>query len=357
MTPFVFAIPGDLDAPTGGYAYDRRVLAELEELGLPVHYLKLPGSFPLATVPDLGEAGYLLKTTPDDAVIMVDGLAFGALTDLVLKDIERTFVALVHHPLAAETGLPERRRRAFHASEASALARAAHVIVTSPSTAIMLVADYGVPREKITIAEPGTDPSERATGSGSAGDTVQLLCVGSVLPRKGYRVLVEALAGLPGPWSCTIVGATDRDGEEADAVRAAIADAGLADRVHLAGATSEDELAGYYHAADVFVMPSLFEGYGMALAEAMARGLPVVCTTGGAMADTAPDAAAIKVPPGDVASLRAALARMISDPELRGRLSDASWAAGTALPRWTDTAELIAGALREVALRREPSPA
>lgn len=303
-------------------------------------------------MPDLGEAGFLLKTTPEDAVIMVDGLAFGALTELVLKDIDRTFVALVHHPLAAETGLTERRRRAFHASEKAALQRAVHVIVTSPSTAQMLVDDFAVPADKITIAEPGTDPAQRAAGSGTAGE-VHLLCVGSVLPRKGYRVLVEALAGLgTRAWRCTIIGATDRDPEEAQAVRDAIAEAGLDGRIRLAGAMSTAGLGAMYAQSDVFVMPSLFEGYGMALAEAMARGLPIVCTTGGAMADTAPDAAAVKVPPGDPVALREALSAVVGDAALRSRLSDAAWAAGMALPRWTDTAAKIAAALAAVAQNR-----
>ena len=154
MPDVVFAIPGDIDTPTGGYAYDRRLLAELPAAGVQVSHLPLPGGFPFASVPELGEAGYLLRQTPSDAVVMVDGLAFGALTDLVLKDIDRRFVALVHHPLALETGLNDRQRRALAASETSALARAVAVVVTSPLTAAILAADYGVPAARITVAEP-----------------------------------------------------------------------------------------------------------------------------------------------------------------------------------------------------------
>ena len=103
-----------------------------------------------------------------------------------------------------------------------------------------------------------------------------------------------------------------------------------------------------YASADAFLLPSLYEGYGMVLAEAMARGLPIVCTTGGAAAETAPDAAAIKVPPGDQGALTAAIRRLLDEPDLRRRLADASWAAGQRLPRWEDTARIIAGVIKEL---------
>lgn len=345
MAEVVFAIPGDLSTPTGGYAYDRRLLAELPRAGIAVRHLALPGGFPFAGVPELGEAGYLLKQTPEDAVVMVDGLAFGALTDLVLKDIQRRFVALVHHPLALETGLNDRQRRALVSSERSALARATAVIVTSPLTAEILAADYDVPQDRITVAEPGTDPAPRAAGAGSGPPT--LLAVGSISPRKAYGILVEAMAGLADrPWRLRIVGPDDRNPDEAARVRALIASLGLVDRIAVEGALDGAALEAAYGAADLFVMPSLFEGYGMVLAEALARGLPIVCTTGGAAARTVPDGAGLKVPPGDVRAFRAAVAALLDDPSRRRHLADAAWQAGRALPRWSDTAARVADALK-----------
>lgn len=342
----VFAIPGDLASPTGGYAYDRQLLARLPAQGIAVTHLQLPGSFPLASVPDLGETGYKLQHTPPGAIILVDGLAYGAMTELVLKDIDRTFVALVHHPLALETGLPPRLSRALKASEASALARAAHVIVTSPVTAATLVADFGVPEGKITVALPGVEPASRARGS--AGGT-RLLCVGTISPRKAYGVLAEALGGLKDrDWSCVIAGETDRVPGEFERVRAVIAREGLEDRISFVGVLDREALDREYAASDIVVMPSLYEGYGMVLAEAMARGLPIVCTTGGAAARTVPDGAGLKVPPGDAGALRDALARVLGDASLRKSLSEASWRAGRRLPGWPETAASVAAALRRV---------
>ena len=177
-----------------------------------------------------------------------------------------------------------------------------------------------------------------------------LLAVGAVSPRKGYDVLVEALAPLAGgDWHLTIAGSAERDTETAGAVRKAILGAGLRAQVSLAGTVTDAELARLYARADVFVLSSRYEGYGMVLAEAMARGLAIVTTTGGAAAETVPDAAALKVSPDDAAALSAALARMLAEPDLRKRLGDASWLAGQQLPRWETTVARIAGVLKRVA--------
>jgi glycosyltransferase involved in cell wall biosynthesis len=151
-------------------------------------------------------------------------------------------------------------------------------------------------------------------------------------------------------WRLTIVG-SPRDAAEYSRVSLAAANTGLHPRLGLVGAVTDDALQGLYASADLFVMPSLFEGYGMVLAEAMARGLPIVCTTGGAAAETVADDAALKVPPGDYAALRKALRRAITEPLLRQRLSDASWAAGQRLPRWDDTSRSIAGCIKATATK------
>ena len=194
---------------------------------------------------------------------------------------------------------------------------------------------------------PAPIAAERARGSTGP---LQLLSVGSVVQRKAYDILVRALAPLKDrDWRLTIAGATDRSPQALAALHAAVRETGLKDRIAIVGAVAQEGLAEMYASADALLLPSLYEGYGMVLAEAMARGLPMVCTTGGAAAETAPDAAAIKVPPGDQHALTAAIRRLLDEPDLRRRLADASWAAGQRLPRWEDTARTIAGVIKELA--------
>lgn len=338
-----FAIPGDLASPTGGYAYDRRLLELLVSYGIDAMHLPLPGSYPHPTAADLAETERLLAGTPQDARLLIDGLAFGAMPADMLRRLERRVIALVHHPLALETGLDDTRRKQLIESEREALAVARHVVVTSPSTRRTLVADYGVAEAKITVAEPGTDPAARATGTGAP---MQLLAVGAVTPRKGYHVLVEALAGLPmRDWRLTITGALDRDPRCVAALERQIAQARLGDRITLAGTVVPATLDRFYDSADLFVMPSLHEGYGMVLAEAMARGLAIVCTSGGAAAETVPDDAGLKVPPGDADALHKAIARVLGDNKLRKAMRRASWETGRTLPTWNETARRVAAAI------------
>lgn len=341
MSEIVFAIPGDLSLPTGGYAYDRRLLGEWREMGVTARHLQLPAGFPNPSENDLAETGRAILSSPYDSVMLIDGLAYGAFPEGIAAGLAGRVVALVHHPLGLETGLSPTQATEFVRRETAALRYASAVVVASETTKRLLVADFSVPAEKITVAEPGVDPAERAAGSG--GGSVELLAVGSLVPRKGYDVLIVALEGLADkPWRLTIVGADDRAPATTAALKEQIVTAGLSERIELAGALTQAELDAAYAKADLFVMPSLFEGYGMVLTEALARGLPILCTTGGAAAETAPDAAALKVPPGDVAALRAGLARLLDDTDERRRRADAAWQVAGTLPRWRGTATIVA---------------
>jgi len=350
VTSAVFAIPGDLATPTGGYAYARRVLDLLPDEGVAVSHLALPGGYPDPRDADLAKTASLVAATPPDAVLLVDGLAYGAMPAGLIRGFRRPVVALVHHPLGLEAGLSPERQAALLASEAAALALARRIIVTSPLTARLLAADFNVDPALVTVAEPGTDPAPRAQGGGRP---VRILAVGAVSPRKGFEVLVDALARIAGEdWHLTIAGAIDRDPSATASLQAAIAKADFAARATLTGAVDKAALDALYASADIFVSPSLFEGYGMVLAEALARGLPLVASTGGAAAETVPDAAALKVPPGDAAALSDALFALIRDPALRAHLSHASWSAGQRLPRWSETAARIARVLKEASYER-----
>lgn len=345
MNGFAFAIPGDIDAPTGGYRYDRRVIAECRRSGCEVTHVALPDRFPFPTLDDLVESEARLKAIPAGLPILIDGLAMAVLPERLLRDLHRPVVALVHHPLALETGLDAGQQAMLKASERTALSFAAIVIATSPSTAALLERDYGVSRERLVIALPGNDPLPRARGTGAPP---RLLSVGTILPRKAHGVLVEALASLSSrAWMCHIVGATDRDIEETRSLRHRIETHKLGDRIVLTGAMSQEALAAEFAAADLFVSASLFEGYGMALTEAIAHGLPVVATRGGAIPDTVPAAASILVPPNDAASLAEAIGALISDPARRTNMARNAWDHAAALPNWPQTSAIIMKALRE----------
>ena len=344
MSRIVFVIPGDIDAPTGGYGYDRRLLREWREAGIDARHLALPGSFPFPTEADLAATEQLLAATTPGDILLVDGLAFGAFPEALAARFADRLVALVHHPLALETGHGPEAAETLRRSETLALRHARAIVVTGPATKLTLEAEFEVPPDKITVAIPGSDPTQRAQGSGS-GETLRMLAVGSLIPRKDYGTLVEALTKIADrPWTLTIAGSPDHAPATAADLRDRIARAGLSERVTLTGGVGSEKLAQLYDGADLFVMPSLYEGYGMVLTEALARGLPIVTTLSGAGAEALPDAAALKVPPGDAAALAKALARLIDAPAERRRRADAAWAAAGALPRWSETARIVAEA-------------
>jgi glycosyltransferase involved in cell wall biosynthesis len=336
-----FAIPGPIGTRTGGYAYDRRLIAGLRARGIAVRHLALPVGFPAPTPADLVEAARCLAAVPDASTVIIDGLAYGAMPDLAAAEGRRLrLIALVHHPLALETGAPP----GLHEAERAALRHACAVIATSETTAATLRRDYDVPPESLVVAKPGTDPAPLAPRIGSPP---HILSLGAVTPRKGHDVLVAALAAiLDLPWRCTIAGSLERAPETVRQLRAQIAATGLGSRIALPGEV--DDVESLYAGADLFVLASRHEGFGMAYAEAMARGLPVVGTTAGAIPSVVPQAGGALIPPDDAPALAAALARLLTDPALRNAASAAARRAAARLPRWDDTVETVAALLRRL---------
>jgi glycosyltransferase involved in cell wall biosynthesis len=345
VKPVVFAVPGDLATPTGGYAYGRRMIAELRDLGYPVEALNLGDGFPRPSEGVRAAALESLARTPPGTAIVIDGLAFGVLPDAAQAlHASHPLVALVHHPLALETGVAPEQAVALRESETAALACTRGVIATSAETARTLAAGYGVGAERITVAPPGTDRPKIVRRN--SADIPALLAVGAVVPRKGYDVLVEALATLLDlPWRLTIVGDCSRDLPTVARLKADIARHRLSPRVTIEDAVPAERLAALYASSDLFVLPSRYEGFGMAYAEAIAYGLPVIGTTAGAIPDTVPAAAGVLVPPDDAAALAAALRRLIAQPAERDTLAAGARAAADALPTWRGSAELFAQAI------------
>jgi glycosyltransferase involved in cell wall biosynthesis len=347
-----FLIPGDWFTPTGGYTYDRRLVQSLRESGWAVDVLRLDGSWPAPDAQARAAASAMIDTLADGTLVVADGLAFGALVDIVQTHAERLrWVALVHHPLHLETGLDEIARSRLLANESLALRLARRVVVTSASTAADVKA-MGVAGERIAVVEPGTDPVRRRADTRTAVGVgpVRLLCVATLTPRKGHAVLLQALAGLNATdWVLHNVGSRTRDPATAARLQEMSAAAHLAGRVFWHGAVDDITLQAHYAAADVLVLPSLHEGYGMVVAEALAAGLPVLASRVGAMEHTVPAQAGLLVPPGDVAALHAALARLIAEPDLRARLAAGARAAAGHLPTWERQASRFALVLEALA--------
>ncbi|MDH3703202.1 MAG: glycosyltransferase family 4 protein [Alphaproteobacteria bacterium] len=339
-----FIHPGPVTRRTGGTIYDRRVIDTLRDGGLDVVLHELDGDFPHCGAATEDAAGRLLAAFPAGARVVADGLALPAFRLSLAAHAGRLrFAALVHHPLADETGLTAADRRRLFDIEQEALRHADAVIVPSAAMRRRL-ADFDVPAERVFVVPPGTDPAPRATGGASDGLT--LLCVASVTPRKGHRTLLAALDRCRDlDWRLICAGPTGLDAACWTQVQNAVARHGLGDRVSFTGTRTGRSLEALYDGADLFVLASAYEGYGMAFAEALARGLPVIASGAGAVAETVPEAAGCLVPVGDAGALAAALRGLMADPALRRAKADAAWAAGRALPDWPEAARRFAAAL------------
>lgn len=347
MPSLVLIVPGNLGTRTGGYDYDRRLMAGLRERNWAVQVHELDPSFPNPTRAALGQAAQVLAAIPDGTATLVDGLALGAMPDEVEREAARLrLIALVHHPLALETGLDPASAARLDAGERRALAAACQVIVTSRATAATLVRS-GIDRGRISIVEPGTDRAPLATGS--KGADLQLLCVGSIVPRKGHSVLFDAMAAIPHRnWRLTCVGSLDRSPATVEMLRARLHTLALESRILLTGEVDATTLAGHYDRADLFVLATWYEGYGMAVSEALARGLPVISTPTGAIPDLVADDAGRLVPAGDSEALAAVLREVIGDAQLRGQLAGGARQVRDRLHRWDDACSGMAGVVEAI---------
>lgn len=337
-----FLIPGDLNRKTGGYGYDRRVLAGARRHGVALQPIALPDGFPCPDEVVRRDTIAILKALEPHHPLVIDGLAFGAFDEAMLETLKGPVIALVHHPLAYENGISADLAAKLKASERLALQHAAAIVVTSAPTRKLLIDDYHVPDDKIIVAIPGTDPAPLAQGSGRA-DPV-FLGVGSLTPRKAWSVLIEALAqNRDDGWTAKIIG----EGPERASLLALIKAHDLAGRIVLEGEVDETGLAAAYNEADCFVMPSLYEGFGMALTEALARGLPCLASDGVVAIQHLPPSAVITAPAGDVDGMAKAI-RHLLDPAHRAEAAAQAQKAALSLPRWDDTARIIADVIRSV---------
>ncbi|MCC7425941.1 MAG: glycosyltransferase family 4 protein [Alphaproteobacteria bacterium] len=344
LPPVRLLCPGPLDAVSGGYIYNRRIIGGLRALGHDVAMLALDGRHPLPDEAAEASARAVLGALPAGTLPVVDSLGLPAFAGLAAELRARRAVALIHHPTALETGITAEVSAALRARETLALSAMRRVIVTSGATARALAA-FGVPAGRIGVVLPGNDPMPRSEGSRGVGP-VSILSIGTLVPRKGHDVLVRALAAIPDlDWRLTIVGSAGRDPDCAAQLRAIMAETGLGQRITLAGELSDEALAPLWRTADIFALATHYEGYGMAFAEALRRGVPVAGTKGGAVGEVATGDGCALCKPGDAVTLGKVLRRMICDTDVRAQMAEAAWATGQALPDWTAQAAAFAAEL------------
>ncbi|MGH9288695.1 MAG: glycosyltransferase family 4 protein [Acidimicrobiales bacterium] len=348
-------VPADIDdvaVPSGGNAYDRRVCRGLPATGWSVHELPVAGAWPRPDTAARASLARTLSTVPDGAVALIDGLVACGVPDVVVPQARRLkLVVLVHLPLGEEVGPAPGPAAELAALERETLHAASAVVATSPWAARRLVVKHGLAADRVHVATPGADPAPPAPGTDGA---TRLLCLGSVTPTKGQDLLVEALAAVADlPWSCDLVGPLRRDPVHVAAVRCAIERHGLGQRVRLTGPRTGAQLATAFAAADLLVLPSRVECYGMVVTEALARGIPVLAAAVGGVPETLghdPDGRVpgIVVPPANLTALAAALRRWFGEPALRDGLRRSARERRSALDGWEVTSRCLAGVLERL---------
>jgi len=319
----------------------------LRDRGWSIAVTELHGSFPFPTAGALTDVRAALADLTDDSLVLIDGLAFGAMPEVVSAEAGRLrLVPIVHLPLACDIGLDPETASRLEAAERDALTTARLVVVTGESTREVLEG-YGVASETLALIEPGTDEAPLAVGS--AGPGVELLCVATLNPGKGHEHLLRALAdSADDRWHLTCAGSLRRHPSTVSRVRALLHERDLDTRVTLIDEVGAEELAACYARADVFVLATLRETYGMAVAEALAHGLPVVSTATGAIPVLVGSAAGLLVAPGDQVGLAGALHRVIADAALRRELAAGARAVRGRLRPWADAFDKMAAALERI---------
>ncbi|WP_406005809.1 glycosyltransferase family 4 protein [Streptomyces sp. NBC_00637] len=347
-----FVMPGgvdDLANPSGGNAYDRRLCLDLPGFGWRVHQHRVGGSWPRPDAAARADLARTLREFPDGTVVLLDGLVACGVPEIIVPEAERLRLAvLVHLPLGDERGLAPEAAAELDAKERDVLRAVPAVIATSDWAVRRLVSHHGLAPDRVHVAAPGADIAPLASGTDGVS---RLLCVAAVTPRKGQHRLVEALAAARDlPWSCVCVGGLQQDPEYVARLRALIAGYGLQDRLELAGPKAGAELDAAYASADLMVLTSYAETYGMAVTEALARGIPVLATDVGGLPEAvgrAPDGGVpgILVPPEDPAALAVELRGWFGEADVRRRLKAAARGRRAALNGWATTAQSLAGVL------------
>jgi len=330
-------VPGPLDQVTGGYRYDAAIVAGLRAQGLEVVVHELAGRFPQADAAAVAAARKALQAIGKERAV-IDGLALPAFDGLLGKATR--IAALVHHPLWLETGLGRETANALRRREGTMLKPLGRIIVTSEATR-RDVSDLGVKVSAIRVVEPGT---ARGPARTRRPGTTRLLCVGTLTRRKAHDVLLRALARQRRTgWRLLCVGSLTRDAAHARRLRSLVTLLRLGARVRFIGEVPD--VTRFYAGSDLFTLPSLHEGYGMAFTEALSRGVPVIGARAGALPLVVPKTAGVLVPPGQKFALARTLRSLLASSRRRERLARGAYMQRRRFPGWTTQTLKFAAAL------------
>jgi glycosyltransferase involved in cell wall biosynthesis len=340
----------DTSQPSGGNSYDRRVCIGLTRLGFSIWERMVPGAWPEPDGTALASLADVISTVPDRTLVLVDGLIASAAADVLIPEARRVrIVVIVHMPLG---GVPGELGESARAQEQAVLSEVSAVITTSNWTRDWLIAEYALPPRRVYVVEPGVDLANTGIGSENGG---ALLCVAAVTPGKGHSDLVSALSFIPDlPWRLSIVGSLDRSPVNVEMLRRQIVDSGLGGRITLHGPSTGPALHHHYLSADLLVLASHAETFGMVVTEALAHEVPVLATEVGGIPDAlgrTPDGArpGLLVPPHDPEALARALTTWLTEPAVRRELRRAAGRRRVGLTGWSDTSRRFARVLQRAA--------
>jgi glycosyltransferase involved in cell wall biosynthesis len=340
-------VPDGIDdpaRPSGGNTYDRRVCRGLAAAGWDVCEHAVAGTWPAPNAAACDALRTTIAAIPDGARVLIDGLIASTAPDILIPESDRlSLVVLVHMPLDTH-------------DEGAVLSAAAAIVTTSHWTKERLLERYALRPDAVHVAVPGVDPAAASAGTATGGE---LLCVAAVTPHKGHDVMLEALMAIVDrPWRCVCVGSLDRDPHFVERLRRQAQAGGITGRVDFRGPRTGAQLEAEYATADVLVLASRGETYGMVVTEALARGLPVIATAVGGLPEALGRTVdgrrpGLLVPPDDPGALATVLASWLRDAELRQQLRHAAGERRRSLPGWSTTAARVAQALVEAgAVRR-----
>ena len=357
-----FVIPGDLNAPTGGCRYDREVLGRFSKYGIQTNHIRVSHRYPFPREQDRQQTATLLAAAQCDC-LLIDGLAFGAFSDIEIKALTKPVVVLLHHPLADETGLAFDIAQHLFAQEKNNLGQAQAIVVTSLATQGRLVALYDVGAQRIVVAEPAISKPHNLPDkplpslSTPCESPCKMLAVGSISPRKNYEVIINALSQIHSnrPWILHIAGRCD-DQTETRRLTELIQRKGLQNQIVLLDAISEQDLEKLYNESDFLLFPSLYEGFGMALTEALAYGLPVLASAHIPSASPFAGLAVVLLDPFKSEPWVQAIEQWVNQQNAFTKAAKAAKQASRSLPDWDQTTLKIARVVKQVVTAETGSP-